>query len=99
MKIIRRIFNHKGAPILTAVFVLLFIVEGKHQLRKSKQPRLKRIIINSIVSVSAFSLLRFLLLPAMVRLAKKNKQLHYRLNYQYKARPVIKGLAAFVIPI
>ncbi len=97
MKIIRRIFDFRGAPVLTAVFVVLFIAEGKRQLRTRKQPRLKRAMINSIVSVPAFSLLRFILLPVMVRAAIKNRQLKFGLNYRYNAHPVIKGLVAFII--
>lgn len=97
MKIIRRIFDRKAAPVLTAVFVLLFIAEGKRPLRKRKQPRLKRVVINSFVSLPAFSLLRFLLLPVMVKLAMKNKELQFGLNYQYNAHPVIKTIVAFLM--
>lgn len=32
----------KAAPVLTAVFVVLFIAEGKRPLRKRQQSRLKR---------------------------------------------------------
>lgn len=97
MKIIKRVFDFKGTPILASVFVVLFIAEGKRQLRKRKQPRLKRVIINSLVSVPAFSLLRFLLLPVMVKLAIKNRQLQWGMNYQYAAHPIIKGIIAFLI--
>ena len=96
MKLIRRIFDFRGVPVLTAVFVVLFIAEGKRQLRKRKQPRLKRVIINSIVSIPAFSLLRFLLLPVMVKLAIKNRQLQLGLNYCYNGNPVVKGIVAFI---
>lgn len=97
MKIIKRVFDFKGTPILASVFVVLFIAEGKLQLRKRKQPRLNRLIINSLVSIPAFSLLRFLLLPVMVRLAIKNRQLKCGMNYQYAAHPIIKGIVAFLI--
>ncbi len=94
---IKRIFDFKDAPILATVFVVLFIAEGRHQLRKRKQPRMKRVIINSIVSIPAFTLLRFLFLPLMVRLALKNRELKWGLNYQYKAHPAVKGLVAFLV--
>ena len=94
---IKRIFDFKGAPILAAVFVVLFIAEGKRQLRKRKQPRMQRVIINSIVSIPAFTLLRFLFLPLMVRLAMKNRELKWGLNYQYKAHPAVKGMVAFLL--
>ena len=94
---IKRIFDQRGVPILAAAFLVLFVVEGKRRLRKRNQPRIKRAIINSIVSIPAFTLLRFVFLPLMVRLAVKNRQLQWGLNYQYTAHPVIKGLIGFLI--
>ena len=94
---IKRIFDFKGVPILATVFVVLFIAEGRRQLRKRKQPRMQRVIINSIVSIPAFTLLRFLFLPLMVRLAMKNRELQWGLNHQYKAHPAVKGLVAFLL--
>lgn len=94
---IKRIFDFKGVPILATVFVALFIAEGRRQLRKRKQPRMQRVIINSIVSIPAFTLLRFLFLPLMVRLAMKNRELKWGLNYQYKAHPAVKGMVAFLL--
>ena len=97
MNLIKRIFDFKGTPVLTTIFVVLFIAEGRRQLRKRKQPRLQRIVINSIVAIPAFTLLRFLFLPVMVKLALKNRQLQWGLNYQYAAHPLIKGMVAFLI--
>ena len=95
MKMIRQLFDFRAAPALTAIFVLLLIAEGKRPLRARKQPRLKRMIINAIVSVPSFTLLRFLLLPVMVRLAIKNRELQFGVNYQYKANALTKGTVAF----
>jgi len=97
MNIIRSVFDKKGAPVLATVFVFLFIAESKRRLRKRKMSQLKRVEINSVVAVPSFSLLRFLLLPVMVFLAAKNKKLQFGFNYLYKAPPVIKGFAAFLI--
>ena len=97
MGIIKRVFDHKGAPVLTVVFVALFIAESKRRLRQRKMSRLKRVEINSVVAVPSFSLLRFLLLPAMIWLAIKNKKLKLGFNYLYKAPPLIKGFTAFLI--
>jgi len=97
MNLIKRIFDFKGTPVLATIFVVLFIAEGRRQLRKRKQPRLQRIVINSIVAIPAFTLLRFLFLPVMVKLAMKNRQLQWGLNYQYAAHPLIKGIFAFLI--
>ncbi len=97
MNLIRRVFDFKGAPILAGVFILLCMAESKRQLRKRNQPRLKRVVINSIVSIPAFTLLRFLFLPVMVKLAIKNKSLQWGLNYQYGGPAIAKGFIAFLI--
>ena len=81
MNIIRRVFDFKGTPILAAVFVILFVAEGRRPLRKRVQPGWTRVITNSIVSIPAFSLLRFLFLPVVVRFAVLNNKLKARFNY------------------
>ena len=97
MKLIKQVFDYVGAPTLALVFIGLFIAEGRSQLRKRKQERSKRIIINAIGSIPAFTLLRFLFLPIMVKLATKNQHLKLGLNHQYNAHPIVKGLVAFLI--
>lgn len=97
MSIIKRVFDFKGSPILAGVFVLLFIAEGRRPLRKRVQRRSRRILVNSVVAIPAFTLLRFLFLPVMVWLAHKNQKTEFGLNNQYKAHPVFKGLVAFLL--
>ncbi|MEO6914619.1 MAG: sterol desaturase family protein [Chitinophagaceae bacterium] len=97
MGIIRRVFDFKSVPVLTAVFVILFIAEGRRPLRKRKRSRAARIVTNTIFSIPAFTLLRLVLLPVMVLLARKNKQLRIGLNYGYSAPPLIKSLLAFLL--
>lgn len=97
MNLIKRIFDFRGTPVLAAAFAALFIAEGSRQLRKRRQPRLQRSIVNSIVSVPAFILLRLLFLPLMVKLAMKNKKVQLGLNHQYNAPEFIKTMAAFLI--
>ncbi len=80
MNVIKRVFDFKGAPLLAIVFVALFIAEGRRALRKRKQLRSARVIVNSIVAIPSFSLLRFVFLPIMVKLAMKNQQLQWGLN-------------------
>lgn len=94
---IKRIFDFKGAPILAVVFVVLFIAEGKRQLRKRTQPRFSRALVNTVVALPSFSLLRFLFLPIMVKLALKNSQLKWGLSYHYKANHYTKALVAFLV--
>ncbi|MEO6000623.1 MAG: sterol desaturase family protein [Chitinophagaceae bacterium] len=94
---IKRIFDVKSVPALTAVFVLLFLAEGRRPLRKRKQPRTRRVVLNTIVSIPAFTLLRLVLLPVIIRLAIKNKHLEFGLNYKYSARTLVKAAVAFLL--
>ena len=96
MKLIRRVFDYKGTPILAAVFLVLFVAEGRSRLRKRKEPRFKRAVVNSIVSIPAFTLLRFLLLPVMIKLALKNREWKLGLSYQYSAPAFIKTVVTFL---
>jgi len=94
---IKTIFDSYGAPILIGLFIILFIVESKLQLRKRVQSRWKRIFINFIVSIPAFALLRILFIPAMFWLAKQNQEWHFGLNYLYTAPAWLKAAFAFVL--
>ena len=78
---IRNIFDTYGTGILVTIFIILFLLETKFQLRKRVQQKWKRIIINFIVSIPAFALLRILFIPAMVWLAMKNQSWQFGLNY------------------
>ena len=97
MGIINRVFDKKGAPVLMAVFLCLFIAESRRQLRKRSQQKIKRAVINTTVAIPSFSLLRFVLLPVMIWLAIKNKKLKWGLNYQYQAHPFMKAFLAFLV--
>jgi sterol desaturase/sphingolipid hydroxylase (fatty acid hydroxylase superfamily) len=94
---IKSIFDSYGTPILLGIFIILFILETKFELRKRTQSRLKRIIINFIVSIPAFALLRILLIPAMVWLAVKNQAWHFGLNYLFTSSEWIKACIAFLL--
>jgi sterol desaturase/sphingolipid hydroxylase (fatty acid hydroxylase superfamily) len=74
MNLLRLFFDKKAAPLVTAVFVLLFIAERKYRLRKPVQSLTERLVINSIVALPSFGLLRFVFLPAMMKLASKNQR-------------------------
>jgi sterol desaturase/sphingolipid hydroxylase (fatty acid hydroxylase superfamily) len=97
MQLINRVFDRKGVPLLAGIFLLLFLVEGRRQLRKRNQPRFQRTVTNSLFSIPAFSLLRFLLLPVMVRLAFEARQKKLGLNHYYHAPPLMKGVVAFLV--
>ncbi len=94
---INTIFDSYGTPILIGLFIILFILETKFQLRKRVQKRWKGMLINFIVSIPAFVLLRLLFIPAMIWLAVKNQQWHFGLNYLYSLPPWIEAVAAFVL--
>ncbi len=94
---IKSIFDSYGTPILIGLFIILFIVETKFQLRKRVQNRWKRMLINFIVSIPAFALLRILFIPAMVWLATQNQQWLFGLNYLYAAPAWIKAVISFLL--
>lgn len=94
---IHSVFQIIGIPVLIILFILLFLLETKFQLRKRVQSRWKRIVINFIVSFPAFTLLRFLFLPAMIGLAYKNETLQFGLNYLYNLPRGIEGAIAFLL--
>src|SRR3954464_12030934 len=97
MEEIRSFFDAIGSPILIVVFLTLFFIEGRRQLRKRVQPRWHRIFINFIISLPAFTLLRLLLIPAMVWLAAQNKSWHFGLNYLYNLPVWSEAIIAFVL--
>ncbi|MEO8765744.1 MAG: sterol desaturase family protein [Ginsengibacter sp.] len=91
------IFGGIGIPVLFALYLFLFLMESKYQLRKRVQGRWRRIVINSIVSIPAFTLLRFLFIPAMVWLAHLNENLHFGLNYLYDLPKPAELILAFLL--
>lgn len=97
MEKISAFFDTVGTPALMVVFAILFIMEGSRQLRKRVQPRWRRIFINFIVSLPAFTLLRLLLIPAMVWLAVQNEHWQFGLNYLYHLPAWAEAAIAFVI--
>ncbi len=94
---IKSVFDSYGTPVLTAAFVLLFLLESKFQLRKRVQSRWKRMVVNFIVSIPAFALLRLLFIPVMVWLATKNLGWNFGLNYLYSAPAWLKAAISFVL--
>lgn len=97
MNLIRRFFDLRATPALAVVCVMLFIAETRYRLRKQTQPRLKHLVTNSIVSVPAFSLLRFLLLPVMVKLAMMNQSTKVGIIHRFNTHPSIKSAVAFLL--
>ena len=94
---LHHIFDLRSAPILTGVFILLFLLESKFKLRDRVQAKWARIVINSIVAIPSFLLLRFMFLPVMVWLAHQNESLHFGLNYLYQLAPWAKAAIAFLL--
>ncbi len=94
---IHDIFDIIGIPVLVIIFVLLFFLETKYQLRKRVENRWTRIIINSIVSIPGFTLLRFMLIPAMVWIAVENQSWQVGLGYLYQLPLWIEAGIAFLI--
>src|SRR5688572_17367228 len=94
---IRSIFETYGMPILMGVFILLFILESKFQLRRRVQRRWKRIVINFITSIPAFVLLRIMFIPAMVWLAMEAEERKIGLSYLFESPAWLKAGIAFLL--
>ncbi|MEO6133658.1 MAG: sterol desaturase family protein [Ginsengibacter sp.] len=94
---IRSIFDIYGTSILVLLFVILFIFESKYQLRKRVQSRWKRAIINFLVALPSFALLRLVFISLMVWLAYQNEQWHFGLNYLYVAPGWLKASIVFFL--
>ena len=94
---IHSIFDIIGVPILVIVFLFLFVLESKFQLRKRVQQRWKRIFINSIVSLPAFTLLRFLMLPVIVWVCQINQTYHFGVAYLFELPFWMESIIVFLI--
>lgn len=94
---IHSIFDFIGVPILVIVFLILFVLESKFKLRKRVQQRWKRIFINSIVSLPAFTLLRFLMLPLIVWICQLNQTYHFGLVYLFELPYWIEAIIVFLV--
>ena len=94
---IRSFFDVTGALILTGVFLLLFLIESRFALRKRVQGRWRRVLINFLLSLPAFALLRFLLIPAMVWVAANNQAWHFGIINLFEAPVVLKSILAFIL--
>ncbi len=93
----KEFFNTVGVSVLLFLFILLFILETKFQLRKRVQQRFKRVIINFAISIPSFVLLRLLLLPIMVWLATENQSVQFGLNYLYQFPSYAEAIIAFLL--
>lgn len=91
------IFDSYGTTILVSLFLILFFVETKFQLRKRVQSRWKRIFINVIVSIPSFAMLRLLFIPAVVWLSFENKQWQFGLSYWLHLPVWIEFTIAFLL--
>ena len=94
---IKQIFDTYGFIILTSIFIILFFIETKWKLRRRLQSRFKRFFINVILSIPAFVLLRFLLIPALIWLAAKNGTWHFGLNFLYDLPTWLENIIAFIL--
>ncbi|MGB8190739.1 MAG: sterol desaturase family protein [Chitinophagaceae bacterium] len=94
---IKHIFDSYGVPVLLVIFIILFLIESRTGLRKRVQARFQRLIINFILSIPAFALLRVLFIPAMVWLAIKNQQWQVGQSYWYEAPAWVEYAIVFLL--
>ena len=97
MHIIHQAFDWIGIPTLIVIFWILFLVESKFELRKRVQNKWQRSLINNIVSIPSFILLRFMFLPAMIWLSIQNEKIHFGLNYLYEFPSWAEAIIAMLI--
>lgn len=97
MNIIHRVFDWIGIPVLVVVFWILFLIESKFDLRKRVQNKWQRSVVNSIVSIPSFILLRFMFLPAMIWLSIQNEKIHFGLNYLYDLPPWAEAIIGVLV--
>ncbi len=97
MHIVHQIFDWIGIPVLILIFWVLFLIESKFELRKRVQNKWQRSVINSIVSIPSFILLRFMFLPAMIWISIQNEKIHFGLNYLYDLPPWTEALIGMLI--
>ena len=90
-------FDIIGVSILVIAFLMLFVLESKFQLRKRVQQCWKRIFTNSIVSLPAFTLLRFLMLPGIVWICQLNQTYHFGLVYLFEMPYWIETIIVFLV--
>lgn len=97
MSALHEVFDWIGIPILVGIFICLFIVENRFQLRVRVQSKWKRSIINNLVSLPSFVLLRFMFLPIMIWVTIQNEHLRFGLDYLYQLPWYVEGAIAFLI--
>ena len=90
-------FDTYGGIVLALMFLILFISESKFELRRRVQNRWKRMLINFIVAIPSFLLLRLLFIPAMVWLGLQNQDWKIGLNYIFNAPTQVKFSIAFLL--
>ena len=96
MNIIKKVFDFKGAPLLLAVFVALFIAERKMPLRKRKLEPTERLITNALVATPSFIFARLMFIPAMVAVARFNQKRRFKLNPE-KSKSILWPLLSFLL--
>jgi len=94
---INSVFDTYGAAILITLFVMLFLLESKFILRKRVQSKWKRIVINFIVSIPSFALLRILFIPLMIWLATQNQHWKFGLGYVLDLPPWLYVTVVFLL--
>ena len=94
---INSVFDTYGAAILITLFVMLFLLESKFILRKRVQSKWKRIVINFIVSIPSFALLRILFIPLMIWLATQNQHWKFGLGYVLDLPPWLWVTVVFLL--
>jgi sterol desaturase/sphingolipid hydroxylase (fatty acid hydroxylase superfamily) len=97
MELIHHIFDWKGIPVLIITFWMLFFIESRLELRKRVQNKWQRSIINNMIAIPSFLLLRFMFLPAMIWITLQNEVLRFGLDYLVPLNYWIKFIITFLV--
>jgi len=95
-KIIKKIFDFGGAPLLTVGVGILFLLETRFALRKRKISRAERLKTNAVLAATAAFSLRLVLIPALVKTAYLTKSKNVGLLRLVKLPPVFVHVLAFL---
>ena len=91
------IFDIVGTPILVVLFIFLWIIESKFQLRLRIEKKTKRFLTNACLALFSLALLRLVFIPAMLWLAIQNKLWQFGLNFLFHLPGWIDFLIGFLL--
>lgn len=91
------LLDSRGAPLLTALFVLLLVAERLCPLRLRVDRWLRRVLVNVAIAAPSFLVLRLLLIPIVVMVAAWGESHQVGLVRWLGLPPVVAGVVALLL--